>query len=98
MSLGDEQAYALATAARVDAHWGRVESARELAQQGLALAERVGAEPARLEFLALLGFLELSLGDATAAHEVLASLATAVSAAGFGEPAILRFDSDYAEA
>jgi DNA-binding CsgD family transcriptional regulator len=98
MSLGDEQAYALATAARVDAHWGHVESARELARQGLALVARTGSEPARFEFLAVLGFLELSLGDAAAAHEVLASLAAAASAAGFEEPAILRFDSDYVEA
>jgi DNA-binding CsgD family transcriptional regulator len=98
MSLGDEQAYALATAARVDAHWGRVESARELARQGLALVDRTGSEPARFEFLAVLGFLELSLGATAAAHQVLASLAEAASAAGFEEPAILRFDSDYAEA
>jgi DNA-binding CsgD family transcriptional regulator len=98
MGLGDEQAYALATAARVDAHWGRVESAREWARQGLALVDRTGSEPARFEFLAVLGFLELSLGDAAAAHDVLASLAAAARAAGFEEPAILRFDSDYAEA
>ncbi len=98
MSLGDEQAYALATAARVDAHWGEVESARELARQGLALVDRTESEPARFEFLAILGFLELSLGDPAAAHEVLASLAAAASAAGFEEPAILRFDPDYADA
>jgi DNA-binding CsgD family transcriptional regulator len=98
MSLGDEQAYAMATAALIDAHRGRVESAREMARQGLALVELTGGVPARFEFLATLGFLELSLGDIVAAERVLASLAQAVTAAGFDEPAILRFDADYVEA
>jgi DNA-binding CsgD family transcriptional regulator len=98
MSLEDEQAYAFSTAALVEAHCGHVDDARDLTQRGLALAERIGTEPARFELLATRGFLELSLGDNAAADAVLASLAKAVTIAGFDEPVIFRFDSDYIEA
>jgi DNA-binding CsgD family transcriptional regulator/tetratricopeptide (TPR) repeat protein len=98
MSLEDEQTYAFSTAALVEAHFGHVDAARELTRRGLALAERIGTEPARFELLATRGFLELSLGDVAAACAVLASLAKAATVAGFDEPVILRFDPDYIEA
>ena len=46
----------------------------------------------------MLGFLELSLGNFSAAHEWLAPLAGAVAAMAFEEPAALRFLPDAAEA
>lgn len=98
MGLEQEQAFALATASLVEAHYGRVEASRDLFMQGLALAERVGTEPARFEFLAARGFLELSRGDAPEAHKVLAALVRTVTAAGFEEPSVFRFDADEVEA
>ena len=49
--------------ARLDAHLGRVEEAREAAERGVALSERCGDEVFRLQNLSVLGFLELSVGD-----------------------------------
>ncbi len=98
MSLEDEQAYALSTAALVEAHIGHVDAAQELTQRGLAVAARIGTEPARFELLATRGFIEFSLGDAAAACAVLDSLGKAATVAGFDEPVIFRFDPDYIEA
>jgi len=46
----------------------------------------------------VLGFLELSLGDAAAASDWLVPLSTAAATMGFEEPAVLRFLPDSVEA
>jgi tetratricopeptide (TPR) repeat protein len=53
---------ALYAKALVEAHLGRVEGAREAAQQGLGLAEAGYDKIFRIQNLSVLGFLELSLG------------------------------------
>ena len=93
-----EAAYALAIEALVEAHLGLVEPAAAKIEQGLALARERGAEPASLELLAVRGFLELSLGDATAAERALARLADAVERTGLREPGLFRFHGDAIEA
>jgi DNA-binding CsgD family transcriptional regulator len=98
MRLEEEQAYALATVSLVEAHCGNAKVARELTEQGLALAERTAIEPPRFELLAVEGFLDLSLGQAEAAHRVLGPLVEALAAAGFGEPAVFRVEPDDIEA
>jgi len=93
-----EQAFTLSTCALVDAQLGRVDATRSRVREGLALAARAKLKPAEFEFLATLGFLELSLGNAADADRVLGPLASAVAAAGFGEPSVFRFHPDAIEA
>jgi DNA-binding CsgD family transcriptional regulator len=54
--------------AAVDAVRGRVDAARGAAVEGLAVAERWGDRTNAAQYRGVLGFLELSLGDAAAAH------------------------------
>jgi ATP/maltotriose-dependent transcriptional regulator MalT len=48
--------------------------------------------------MAVLGFLDLSLGDPAAAHRQLAGLAALVTRIGVGEPGVVRFVPDAVEA
>jgi DNA-binding CsgD family transcriptional regulator len=98
LKIGPEQTFTLSSCALVDASFGRVESARELIERGVGLAESTGMKPARFELLATRGFLDLSAGDAEAAGRTLGPLAEEVAAAGFDEPAVFRFHGDAAEA
>jgi DNA-binding CsgD family transcriptional regulator len=98
MEFEEEQTFALATAALVEAHLGEVQATRELTRQGLALAEQTGVGTVRYQLLAIGGFLDLSVGDAAAAHHRLAPLIEALAAAGFGEPAVFRIEPDEIEA
>jgi DNA-binding CsgD family transcriptional regulator len=93
-----ERPYALTIQALVEAHLGRIVPARAKIVEGLALAQRLGVQPARFELLAARGFLEPSLTDARQADRTLSELATMVKAAGFGEPALFRFHGDAIEA
>jgi DNA-binding NarL/FixJ family response regulator len=77
---------------------GAVEDARRDAAAGLAVAGASGLAPVAALIHHVLGFLELSLGDAPAAHGWLAPLDGAVTAMGFKEPCVLRFLPDAAEA
>lgn len=99
--LGATQpALALAYYARalVNACRGAVEGARRDAEAGLAIAAASDLAPVVALNSHVLGFLELSLGNLSAAHDRLAPLAGAVAAMGFEEPAALRFLPDAAEA
>lgn len=87
----EERPYALAIKALVDAHLGRVEAARAETDEGLPLALQTSGMAAHFELLAIRGFLELSLGDATEAHRFLGPLPHALAKAGFAEPAAFRF-------
>ena len=78
----------LYASALVEAHLGRVEEARSAAERGIALSESCGDEVFRLQHVAVLGFLELSTGDAVAADEILRPLAARLSANGWREPSI----------
>ena len=93
-----ERSYALTIQALVDAHLGLVEPARARIDEGLALARRLGVQPAESELLAALGFLELSLSEARQADRTLTDLTAKVKAFGFGEPALFRFHGDAIEA
>ena len=93
----EPRAFALTIKALVDAHLGRVAEARAATDEGLPLALEMGVLPAHLEMLAIRGFLEFSLGDATEAHRFLGSLPRAVAEAGFGEPALFHFHGDAIE-
>jgi DNA-binding CsgD family transcriptional regulator len=98
MEVVEEQPFAYATAAIVEAYVGEVKASRELTRQGLSLANQVGTETARYQLLAVSGFLDLSIGDAGSAHQALAPLAKALAGAGFLEPAVFRIASDEIEA
>jgi tetratricopeptide (TPR) repeat protein len=88
---------ALFARALVDAHLGRVEAARA-AERGSALAAAMGDETWRVLNEWVLGFLELSLGDATRAYARLGPLVGAVHAIGVGEPTIFPVLPDAIEA
>ena len=84
--------------ALVRAHRGQVEQARELAAEALALCDSTGNVPVRSMVLAVLGFIEVSLDDAQAAHGHLGRLAEAAAVAGIGEPGVVRYLPDEIEA
>jgi DNA-binding CsgD family transcriptional regulator len=90
-------AFVLYARALVQAHRGNIGPAREDAERGLGLAERSGAVPARALLLSALGFIELSLGDHSAAHRYLGPLADAALQAGVREPGVVRFAGDALE-
>ena len=90
--------FSLVVEALVDAHLGLVEQARAKIEEGLKLADEFGSRPAGFELLAILGFLELSLGNAREADRALGRLAAAVEETGLREPALFRFHGDAIEA
>ncbi len=96
--LGVERPYVLATIGLAHAHLGEVDAARAALSEGLEVAQRFEVVPGRLELLAAKGFLELSLGQPGDAHQTLARLFDHASAAGFAQPATLRFHPDLVEA
>ena len=94
----EERQFSLAARALVDAHLGRVEAARRAIEDGLSLSA-IGSAPARFEFLAIRGFLDLSLADPVAAMTSFESLIGEVPAAGFNDPGPpFRYQGDAAEA
>ena len=94
----EERQFTLAARALVDAHLGRVDAARRAIEDGQALSA-VGSAPARFEFLAIRGFLDLSLADPAAAMTSFDSLLREVPAAGFNDPGpSFRYEGDAAEA
>jgi DNA-binding CsgD family transcriptional regulator/tetratricopeptide (TPR) repeat protein len=94
----DERQFSLAARALVDAHLGRVDAARRAIEDGLALAAS-GSVSARFEFLAIRGFLDLSVADPVAALTSFDRLLREVPAAGFNDPGpSFRYQGDAAEA
>jgi DNA-binding CsgD family transcriptional regulator len=89
--------YSLFTLALADAHLGRADEARAEAEEALALAERTHhSPPVRLP--AVLGFLELSLGNAAEAHRHLEPLPDRVAETGIVEIGFHHFMPDEIEA
>ena len=84
--------------ALVRAHRGQVHDAREFASEALILCERTGNVPVMSMALSVLGFVALSLDDYQAAHSHLGRIADAGTAAGFGEPSVVKFLPDEIEA
>jgi DNA-binding CsgD family transcriptional regulator len=84
--------------ALVEAHRGLADSARAAAEEALAQARATGNATVTLMSLSALGFLELSLGNPAAAHARLGPITQGLTAVGLGEPGVLRFVPDEAEA
>jgi DNA-binding CsgD family transcriptional regulator len=84
--------------ALVDAHRGLLERAQAEAEEGLALAEDVKAGIFTIRNRAVLGFVELTRGDAAAAHARLAELPGALAEAGYGNPGVCCVLPDAIEA
>ena len=92
------EAVMLGVIASIEAYRGDDARARIAAARALEVAQTSGAgRPDRLVRSAL-GMLELSLGDAPAAHRQLEPLVARTRAAGIGEPGAMRFVSDEVEA
>ena len=78
------EAAVLIRSAHVLAHLGRVDEARQAGERGLALSRELGALQEESYALRVLGFLELSLGDAAAAHQRIGPSLVRFRAAGAG--------------
>jgi DNA-binding CsgD family transcriptional regulator len=91
-------AMSLAFAALVEAHAGRVEVCRDLIDAALQTARRTGYGIASMWASAALSLLELSLGDAEAAHRALEPWTEFVEEEGLAEPIRAFFLSDAIEA
>src|SRR5439155_7020607 len=94
---GMEAARSLALAAEtvIEAHRGRVDIVRERAAEGLA----IGDASEILAFRCVLGFLELSLGNAADARSELEPIVAELEALGIREPCLpLPFRPDLVEA
>jgi DNA-binding CsgD family transcriptional regulator len=98
--IDDDQvlAFALFGRALVDAHLGRVDSARAAAAEGLVLAASTGAVLAEIALRSAVGLLELSLGNPREAARALDSLAEQTRRACLREPALSRSVGDEVEA
>jgi DNA-binding CsgD family transcriptional regulator len=88
----------LASHALVLAHLGDEAACRAAATTAATLAASSGALMAERTLAWARGLLELSLGNAPAAHEHLGPLVARARAAGIGEPGALRFVPDDLEA
>jgi len=93
-----DHALTLCARALIAACTGAVEVAYADARAALSAAEASDMQPALVWSRHALGFLELSRGDAAAAHSWMAPLAGAVAAMGVGEPGSVRFVPDEIEA
>jgi DNA-binding CsgD family transcriptional regulator len=86
--VGQPEGGALYGLALVCTYEGQVNEARRLANEGLVKAESFGDHIFRAQNLAVLGFLELSLGDPAAACSHLEGLADELLATGHAEPSV----------
>ncbi|MBA3796267.1 MAG: AAA family ATPase [Chloroflexi bacterium] len=100
LQTGQEPIRACALYARglVEAHLGLIEQARATALTGLEISEKAGSVVWMMQNQAVLGFVELSIDDALAAHAWLAPLVVWQEVVGIREPEVLRFIPDEIEA
>ena len=82
----------------VEAHLGRADPARQAALEGLQVAEAAGEIFLLIPNLAVLGFLELSLGNVAEADAHLSRAVELERAMGVREPAYFRIVPDEVEA
>jgi DNA-binding CsgD family transcriptional regulator len=97
IALGPNLGIWRGTTAIVAACVGDVESARTEASEAHDAARGGHSVVGELLALSVLGFLELSLGNAAAANEYLRQAWRLHHRLGFGEPAMFRFVGDYTE-
>jgi DNA-binding CsgD family transcriptional regulator len=86
------------TKALARAALGEVDGARAAADEGLALARQLGSAPPTIRNLAALGFLDLSVGDATQAAITLSAAHESARSTGYREPAQFLFAGNLIEA
>ncbi|HKB29465.1 MAG TPA: hypothetical protein VKD26_01375, partial [Streptosporangiaceae bacterium] len=98
LATGQTTLRAMTLSLRAESHalLGQQARARAEIAEGLALTAQAPALATRL--LAAAGHLELSLGNAAAAHAALAPLTAAVASGAGGDPALVRFVADHVEA
>jgi DNA-binding CsgD family transcriptional regulator len=84
--------------ANVDAHLGRLDAARADAEEGLAVARAGGDEIFTIQNLAVLGFVEISVGDHAAAADLLRELPRRLIDRGEREPTTYAVVPNAAEA
>jgi DNA-binding CsgD family transcriptional regulator len=84
--------------ALVAAHLGQAEEARHWGQRSLAASEVAGDAVFRLHVEGVLGFLDLSVGDAAAAAGWLRPLPAIYAARGYGQPNVNPVLPDLIEA
>ena len=86
--LGDEQLRSLTLTARatVDAHLGRINEARAAADEARAISDGAGNEIFRIWDFAVLGHVELSLGNLRAAGRWLRPLPARLVSLGWDDP------------
>jgi hypothetical protein len=82
----------------VHAYRGEPEATQKASEESSTLLQRAGVSSLCLWPLGALGFLELSRGNPSEAHEALGPIAEIVRAAGVGEPAATPFVADAIEA
>jgi len=97
---GGEQAQALQAAALalVEAIEGRPEEARAISGRALETARRLGDRLSAMHHRGVLGFLELSIGNPSAAHAQLDGMAGELDDLGIGEPGLYPFVPEEIEA
>jgi class 3 adenylate cyclase/DNA-binding CsgD family transcriptional regulator/tetratricopeptide (TPR) repeat protein len=95
MEISNGESAARWASAKVEAHVGRVEAAREHATRSIELSAQIGDEFFSAFSSAVLGFLELSLGNAAAAVARLRPLGPRGLG---GDPEIAGIQPDLAEA
>jgi DNA-binding CsgD family transcriptional regulator len=93
--VGWAGSWAASARALVEAHLGRADTSRVAAERSLALATSQGDARVEAKTLAVLGFLELSLGDASAARRHLDRVAELTQR--IEEPGVFRVAADHVE-
>jgi DNA-binding CsgD family transcriptional regulator len=91
-------AYNLAVESLAEAERGRPEHARSAAERALDLIPETAGRPAELTARWALGQLELALGNAEGAADVLGPAVELARRESFGEPGAMRFVVDHIEA
>jgi DNA-binding CsgD family transcriptional regulator len=91
------RAFTLYAEALVHALRGREALGRARAEEGILVAERSGAVPAIPLLSSVLGFIDLSLGDAAAAYRRFGPLAEDALTVGVYEPGAVRYLGDAIE-
>jgi DNA-binding CsgD family transcriptional regulator len=97
-SVEQEQSAILALRGLVAAHLGDVEAARETATRALGLARHAGDRIVEIRARGVLGFLELSLGGAEAAHRWLEPAMSLLIASSTCELSVLNVAQNEIEA
>jgi DNA-binding CsgD family transcriptional regulator len=86
--IPQEQSIALMCQGLVDAHLGRLDEARDMAGRALEISESIGDKGYAARARGVLGFAELSAGDAAAALDQLTPASTQLRSMEVGEVSI----------